>query len=430
MSERGFVDETRLHVAAGSGGDGAMSFLREKFKPKGRPNGGDGGRGGSIILKVDPGLNTLAHLARSPHVKAARGGNGQSSDKFGADAKDVVLAVPDGTEVRSDQGELMADLVGAGTEFVVARGGRGGRGNATLANSRRRAPGFREKGEPGEEAWIRLSLKVLADIGLVGLPNAGKSSLLRAISAARPEVAAYPFTTLTPQLGVIPDLSSRVVVADVPGLIEGAAEGRGLGHAFLKHLERCPVLVMVLDAADETMSADETYQRLSAELEAYDPALRRRMNIAAINKTDIATAEQVAAAQESARARGFQTFAISARDGTGVDSLLEACVSAVQVERSKTTPKDRRLVRIRPESTVVEVVREDQAWRVRCEAAERLLARYDLNEPDALAFVQDRLVALGVERALIRAGAGEGDEVVLGDLVFAFSPDAPEDDDD
>jgi GTPase len=430
MTERGFVDETRLQVAAGSGGDGAMSFLREKFKPKGRPNGGDGGKGGSIILKVDPGLNTLAHIAKNPHVKAPRGGNGQNSDKFGADADDVVLSVPDGTEVRTDDGELLADLVGAGTEFVVAKGGRGGRGNATLANSRRRAPGFREKGEPGEEAWIRLSLKVIADIGLVGFPNAGKSSLLRAISAAKPEVAAYPFTTLTPQLGVIPDLASRIVVADVPGLIEGAAQGRGLGHAFLKHLERCPVLVLVLDAADETISADDTCQRLSAELEAYDPELRRRMKIAAINKIDIATPEQVEIAEAAAKARGFTTFSISAQQGRGITSLLEACIATVEDERSRVTPKDRRLVRIRPESTTVEVVRENEGWRVRCEAAERLLARYDLNEPDALAFVQDRLVALGVERALADAGAGEGDEVVLGDLVFTFSPDEPDDRDD
>lgn len=405
-----------------------MSFLREKYRPKGRPNGGDGGRGGSVILKVESGISTLSSLARTPHVSAQRGGDGSNSDKFGADADDVVVAVPDGTEVRDESGELLADLVGVGTRFVVARGGRGGRGNATLANARRRAPAFREKGEPGEEGWFNLTLKVLADIGLVGFPNAGKSSLLQAVSAARPEIAAYPFTTLSPQLGVVPDSPNRMVVADVPGLIEGAAEGRGLGHAFLRHLERCPVLVLVLDAADSERDPREACRAMTAELEAYDPALRSRLAIAAVNKADLASDEQMRAGAAAARAAGLEPFAISAATGNGVPALLDACAAAVAAAREGLVIRDHRLVRIRPESTKVEVSRFGDGWRVRCDAAEHLLERYEIGNPEALAFVQDRFASYGIEDALLEAGAVEGDEVVLGELVFTFSPDRPDED--
>lgn len=423
MSERQFVDEIRLNLSAGSGGDGAMSFLREKFRPKGRPNGGDGGKGGSIIFRVDPGVSTLGTLARIPHVVARKGTNGQNSDKFGANADDVYLALPDGTEVRDERGELLADLVGIGTEFVAAQGGRGGRGNATLASSRRRAPGFREIGEPGETVTLTLTLKVLADMGFVGIPNAGKSSLLRRISAARPEVASYPFTTLTPQLGVVSDRASRMIVADVPGLIEGAAQGRGLGHAFLRHLERCPVLVLVVDAADEVTPPAEAARLLGAELEAYDPLLRANMQIAAVNKSDISTVEQQTVAVAAVEALGLTAVVVSAETGDGIDALLDACDALVLAARAKTVAKDHRLVRIRPESDRVEVDRTRDRWVVRCEAAERLLTRYEIENPEALAYLQDRFVTLGIERALVDAGADEGDEVLLGDLTFTFSPD-------
>lgn len=423
--EQKFIDEARILVAGGDGGDGCASFLRQKHQPKGRPDGGNGGDGGSVILRADPNVATLADLARNPHQRAEDGRNGSGQDKHGAGASDRVVLVPDGTIVRVlEGGELLADLVGVEASFVAARGGRGGRGNAALATARRRAPGFAEKGEKGEERWLALELKVLADVGLVGFPNAGKSSLIARLSAARPKVADYPFTTLTPNLGVAQTADARFVIADVPGLIEGASRGRGLGLSFLRHLERCRVLCFVLDiSAPDDPAA--TLDILRAELRAHEPTFDARPAVVAANKIDIATDDVVRAASEAAHAAGFGFTACSAVRGDGIDALQHLLSEAVDADRRAAKPLSHTLIRLRPELTDVVVEREGDAWRVHSDRVEHLLQRFDIGNADALVYVQQRLVSWGVEEALARAGAHAGDEVRIGDHAFDYEPDEP-----
>lgn len=399
-----------------------MSFLRQKYQPKGRPDGGNGGDGGSVLFRVDTNVATLADLARNPHQTADRGKNGSGQDKHGSGGEGRVVLVPDGTVVRDQSGAVLADLVGEGTEFVAAAGGRGGRGNAGLQTARRRAPGFAERGEAGESRWLHLELKVLADVGLVGFPNAGKSSLIARLSAARPKVAAYPFTTLTPNLGVAETADGRFVIADVPGLIEGASEGRGLGLAFLRHLERCRVLCFVLDVSGEEDAAS-ALETLRAELRAHLAAFDERPAVVAANKIDLPSAG-VAAAESAARAAGFGFVAVSALTGEGIESLGAALAAAVRADKERAAPlRSHRLIRLRPEGEAVEVAREGEAWRVRSARAERLLQRFDIGNREALHFVQEKLVALGIEDALARAGARAGDEVRIGEIAFDFTPD-------
>jgi len=419
--EQAFVDEARIEVRAGDGGNGCVSFAREKHKPKGRPDGGNGGDGGSVILRVDPNVATLAELARNPHQRAERGKNGSGNNKHGAGREDRIVLVPDGTLVRTDD-EILADLVGAGAEVVAARGGRGGRGNAALATARRRAPGFAERGEPGEGRHLDLELKVIADVGLVGFPNAGKSSLIAKLSAARPKVAEYPFTTLTPNLGVSETEEARFVIADVPGLIEGASRGRGLGLAFLRHLERCRVLAFVLDLASD-VSPDEALTALRAELRAHDPSFDGRPAAVVANKIDVGGTEAASrVAQAAASAAGFDFVQASALRGDGIEELSVALARAV--DRARAEPEvSHRLIRLRPEGAHIEVSREGDAWRVRSERAERLLARFDVDNPEALGFIQEQLLKAGVEDALARAGARAGDDVHIGDVVFEFTPE-------
>jgi GTP-binding protein len=422
-ASRDFVDEARLHVHAGDGGNGAASFRREKYRPKGGPDGGNGGPGGSVILRVTPGVATLAEVAHRPHQKAERGGHGQGSDRHGAGGADRVVPVPAGTLVRDDDGTVLADLTEEGDEFVAAAGGRGGRGNAAIANARRRAPAFAERGEPGEERWLSLELRLLADVGLVGAPNAGKSSLIAKLSAARPKVAAYPFTTITPNLGVAEAAGERFVVADVPGLVAGAAEGKGLGLAFLRHLSRCRVLCYVVDLSED--EAAETVGVLREEIAAYDAELVRRPAIIAANKVDLPGARErapvVAAVMPDA-----PLHPVSALTGEGVDGLASALAETVERERgSRPAQEAPVMIRIRPRSESVEVHRENGAYRVVSPNAERLVARFDLDNPDAVRYVQERLVLLGVEAALERAGAREGDEVRIGEQTFEFIPERP-----
>jgi GTPase len=422
QKNRDFVDEARVQARAGDGGNGAASFRREKYRPKGGPDGGNGGDGGSVVLRVAAGVATLAELARNPHVRADRGAHGGGNDKQGQAGEDRVVAVPAGTLVRDDAGTVLADLVDDGASFVAARGGRGGRGNAALATARRKAPGFAERGEPGEEKTLFLELRVIADVGLVGLPNAGKSSLVAKLSAARPKIAGYPFTTLTPNLGVAEAGGARFVVADIPGLIEGAAEGKGLGLAFLRHLERCRVLCFVADLAAEQDPA-EVLSILENELGSYDPALAARAAIVAGNKIDLPGArERVAAARDAAGDRGFH--AVSALTGEGVEELAGALAAAVETERETGAVAEQpAILRIRPESEGVEVIRENGAYRVRNPRAERLVSRFDLTNADAVRYVQERLAGLGVEEALAKAGAKAGDEVRIGEETFDFIPE-------
>jgi GTPase len=421
MSARGeFVDEAALYVSGGDGGNGAVSFRREKYRPKGGPDGGNGGPGGSVIFRADPNIATLSELARHPHQRAERGANGSGDDKHGAGSPDRVLLVPEGTLVRdAPTGEILTDLVAAPAEAVIARGGRGGRGNSSLVSRKRRAPKFAERGEPGEERTLSLELRLVADVGLVGFPNAGKSSLITRLSAARPKVAAYPFTTLTPNLGVAEAGDARFVVADVPGLVEGAAEGRGLGHAFLRHLTRCRVLCFVVDLAEGDPAASLT--ALRGELEAYDASFATRSSVVAGNKIDLPGADENAGRS----AAGDADFvAVSALTGQGIEELADALGGVVARARAAEPKAEAHaMFKIRPESDRVEIVRENSAWRVKSSKAERLIARFDLDNPDALPYVQERLLSMGVEDALSAAGARGGDEVRIGEIAFDFSPE-------
>ncbi|HEX9697124.1 MAG TPA: GTPase ObgE [Actinomycetota bacterium] len=427
MSRSGdFIDEAVVIVKGGDGGNGAASYRREKYNPKGGPDGGNGGNGGNVVFRADPNIGTLADLARHPHQRAPRGAHGRGDDKHGASAPALVVLVPEGTLVRdASTGEIIADLVRAPAEAIVAGGGQGGRGNASLVSRARRAPGFAERGEIVEERTLRLELRVLADVGLVGLPNAGKSSLIARLSAARPTVAAYPFTTLTPHLGVAETEDGRFVVADIPGLIEGAAQGRGLGHAFLKHLERCLVLCYVIDVGSEEADPVAAYTALRDELAAYDPALAARATVVVANKCDLDGASERAGALRDALPPDIRMIVASALTGAGTDEIHEMLAAAVAATSAVAAPaaETHTMIKITPTSDRVKIVRENEAFRVVSKRAERLVTRFDLDNDDAVAYLQERFATLGIESALEKAGAVEGDEVRIGDAVFNFLPE-------
>jgi GTP-binding protein len=349
-----FVDRVVLNISAGRGGNGVASVHREKFKPLGGPDGGNGGPGGSVILRVDPDVTTLVDYHHSPTRKAEHGGHGAGGHRNGAHGADLVLAVPDGTVVTDQNGEVIADLVGAGTEIVVAAGGRGGLGNAALASSKRKAPGFALLGEPGDELSIALELKVVADIGLVGFPSAGKSSLIAAMSRARPKIADYPFTTLIPNLGVVTAGDTTFTVADVPGLIEGASEGRGLGHDFLRHIERCAALVHVLDMA--TMEPDRDpvsdLDVIENELSRYG-GLDDRPRLVALNKIDVPDGRDMSdIVIDELRARGLTVVPVSAASHEGLRELGFAMAAVVQAARAERPVVEPKRIVLRPQSTV------------------------------------------------------------------------------
>ncbi|MEY3076193.1 MAG: GTPase, partial [Actinomycetota bacterium] len=335
-----FVDRVTLYATAGKGGDGCVSVHREKFVPLGGPDGGDGGRGGDVVLVVDPNVTTLIDFHHSPHRNATSGRGGQGGKQDGPSGEDLILPVPEGTVVSNENGEVLADLIGAGTRFIAAQGGRGGLGNAALASRKRRAPGFALKGEPGEKRTLHLELKSVADIALVGYPSAGKSSLIAAISAARPKIADYPFTTLVPNLGVVKVGDTRFTVADVPGLIPGASEGKGLGLEFLRHVERCAVLVHVLDCA--TLESDRDPLRdfdvIEKELALYEAEipLANRPRIIALNKIDLPDGEAMAEMVKSnLQGRGYKVFPVSAATREGLSALLNAMAEAISSFRSQ-----------------------------------------------------------------------------------------------
>jgi GTPase len=412
-----FVDEARIKVAAGSGGSGASSFHREPFKPKGGPDGGDGGDGGSVVLRADVSVGTLLELRDHPHVKAATGGHGAGSRRSGGRGKDRVIEVPPGTVVFDEDGTLLADLAGAGDEFVAAKGGRGGRGNARFATPTRRAPAYAEKGEPGEERWLRLELRLLADVGLVGFPNAGKSTLIARVSSAKPKIADYPFTTLTPNLGVVGRAGTSFVVADIPGLVPGASEGKGLGDKFLRHIRRAAVLVFVVDLAAPDRDPARDVEVLQAELAAFDPDLAARPSLVVANKVDVA-GDKLPALSDGLH----DLLPISAVTGEGIEHFLERVtdeVTKVRAERPPALGYVRHVVREDPLS----VVREDDAWRVSGARVERAVAMTDFNNDEAVERLQKRLVGMGVERLLTSTGAVEGDDVRIGDTEFEFEPE-------
>ncbi|TCJ30096.1 GTPase ObgE [Nocardioides jejuensis] len=428
-----FVDKVTLHVAAGRGGHGVASVHREKFKPLGGPDGGNGGPGGSVILRVDPDVTTLIDYHHSPKRKASSGGGGAGDHRNGAHGQDLILPVPDGTIVSLRDGTVLGDMLGAGTEMVVAQGGKGGLGNAALASAKRKAPGFALLGEPGDELEIVLELKVVADIGLVGFPSAGKSSLIASISRARPKIADYPFTTLVPNLGVVRAGDTTFTVADVPGLIEGAAEGRGLGHDFLRHIERCAALLHVIDTANIEPGRNpvDDLDIMESELQRYG-GLEDRPRLVALNKIDVPDGRDIASfVVEELRERGLEVFEVSAASGEGMKELIFAMAKIVQASRTAQPEVEATRIVLRPRSIDgaddFSVTRTDEGWRVRGEKPERWIRQTDFSNEEAVGFLADRLNRLGVEKRLVEAGAVEGDAVVIGaednSVVFDFKPE-------
>jgi len=427
-----FVDRVVLHVAAGRGGNGVASVHREKFKPLGGPDGGNGGPGGSVILRVDPDVTTLIDYHHSPHRRATSGGQGAGAHRNGAHGEDLVLPVPDGTVVRDERGEVLADLVGAGTEMVIAQGGRGGLGNAALASSKRKAPGFALLGEPGDERTVVLELKVVADIGLVGFPSAGKSSLIAALSRARPKIADYPFTTLVPNLGVVTAGDVTFTVADVPGLIEGASEGRGLGHDFLRHVERCAALVHVVDTATMEPNRDplSDLDVIENELQRYG-GLEDRPRLVVLNKVDVPDGRDLAdIVLPDLRARGVDVYLVSAATHEGLRELSFAMAEIVSAARSARPAAEPTRIVIRPADTAAgeefTIRQTGEGWRVRGEKPERWVRQTDFSNDEAVGYLADRLNRLGVEDRLLALGAEEGDAVLIGEadnaVVFDFKP--------
>jgi GTPase len=427
-----FMDRVTLHVYGGHGGNGCASIHREKFKPLGGPDGGNGGDGGSVILRVDHGLTTLVGYHRQAHWRATNGQPGRGDYRNGARGEDVILPVPNGTVVvDADTGEQIADLTGDGAEIVVAQGGRGGLGNAALASPARKAPGFALLGEEGESRTITFELKVVADIGLVGFPSAGKSSLIAAISRARPKIADYPFTTLVPNLGVVVAGDVSFTVADVPGLIAGASEGRGLGFDFLRHIERCAVIVHVIDCATYQPGRDPITDLdvIEAELKAHG-GLEDRRRLVALNKIDIPDAQQVAEfATGELRDRGLQVFPISTRSGQGLHELIYSMAHLIKARRAAEPPPPPASIIIRPkpigDRSEFTVAREGELWRVRGNKPERWVRQTDFSNAEAVGYLADRLHRIGIEDRLLELGAQPGDGVAIGGenaVIFDFAP--------
>jgi GTPase len=404
-----FVDEAVVIARGGRGGNGAASFRREAHVPRGGPEGGDGGKGGDVVFEVSRDVYDLTWLAGHPHLRAPDGGPGRSSRRRGAEGQDLVVQVPDGTTVREERG-LVADLVSEGSRAVVARGGRGGRGNASLASSRNRVPREAEPGEPGEELRLALELRLVADVGLVGPPNAGKSTLLAALTAARPKVADYPFTTLSPNLGVGGDGDARFVVADVPGLVEGAHRGRGLGDRFLRHVSRCRVLTYVVDASAPDPTAD--LRTVREEIEAHDADLAARPSVVVVTKTDLV--EHVPTVAE-------EQVEVSGVTGEGVPELA---ARLAELTASAPSPGSEPHVVLRPGREAFFVRRVgDRRYAVEGRTVERWVRQADLEDPRQVIELQDRLRRVGVEKRLAEEGAREGDEVQIAGRAFQYYPE-------
>ena len=410
-----FVDECGLNVRGGDGGAGAVSFRREAHVPKGGPDGGDGGDGGGVWMEADHNVASLLAFRDHPHRRAGSGTHGSGGKRHGRAAADLVVKVPEGTTVHDHYtGELLADLLNHGDRWLAAEAGQGGRGNAKFLSNRRRAPAFAEQGEEGEERWLRLELRLMADVALVGYPNVGKSTLISRISAAKPRIADYPFTTLEPNLGVVrSDGRPEFVVADIPGLIEGASEGRGLGHRFLRHVERARVLLMMVDLAPTAMEApDRQVAVLLSELEAYRPELLDRPRLTVGSRSDVADADVA-----------FEGDRISAMTGEGLDPLVHRLADLAA--EARVVPAERPAVVVhRPATEDVNVERgEDGTWEVTDRRVARVANLNDLTNPDALYYLHDRLKSMGVDRALTRAGVRDGESVRIGRLEFTYEED-------
>lgn len=417
-----FYDKAKVFIKGGDGGNGCIAMRREKYVPEGGPWGGDGGRGGSIILVGDPGLRTLVDFRYHQHFKADRGQHGMGKNMHGRYGEDMVLRVPVGTVVRdADTGALLADIVAGGQEVVVARGGRGGRGNARFATAQNKAPQMAENGEPGEERWLSMELKLLADVGLVGFPNAGKSSIISVVSAARPKIADYPFTTLVPNLGVVRvDQGESFVMADIPGLIEGAHQGAGLGHEFLRHTERTRVLVHVLDmATPEGRDPLLDFEIINRELELYDPGLAKRPMLVAANKMDLPEAADNLARLKAKLGQTFEIFSVSAATGQGLDPLVFR-LSEILKELPETPPLEEEEFVHSPGPRFV-VEREGGSFVVRGAEIERHLAMTDIHNMEAMERLQKIMKLMGIDGVLKRQGAKNGDTVRIKQFEFEYT---------
>lgn len=421
-----FVDQVDITAKAGDGGDGMVAFRREKYVPRGGPSGGDGGRGGNIVIRADAKLNTLVDLRYKKYYAAKNGEKGGTNNKHGKDGEDLVLRVPVGTVViDADTGQVIADLVHDGQECIAARGGKGGRGNASFATSTLQTPRFAEKGEPGEERHIRLELKLLADVGIVGYPNVGKSTLISRISSARPKIADYPFTTLVPNLGVVRIDEKSFVVADMPGLIEGAHDGAGLGHVFLRHIERTRLLVHMIDVSGLSgRDPMRDFESINEELKAHSERLASLPQIVALNKVDMPGAREIVdQIKPHLEARGFEVFEISALTGQGIQPLLYRIAEKLdELPREEYTPVE--------EIAYFTVEREEETWDARKigeheflvegRPVEKLVQKTDLNNEYALRRLHRQLEKIGVIKRLRELGAQHGDTVKIANTEFDF----------
>jgi GTPase len=407
-----FVDRVRVNLRAGNGGAGVVSFVRTKGKPKGRPIGGNGGPGGNIILRADPSVATLLRYHRNPHYQAGSGTHGEGDLRHGRAGEDLVLLLPPGTTVVDEDGTVIADLVAPGEEVLAVAGGRGGRGNAAFVNPGNRAPSVAEQGEYGRSAWFELEMKLLADAALVGFPNAGKSTFISRVSAATPKIANYPFTTLEPNLGVVSFDGREFVLADIPGLIEGAAEGKGLGHEFLRHTERARVLVYLLDPSEtQEVSPEAQLDILRREIKNYSVELSQRPSLTLLNKADLPEAEPT-----------VEYLAVSALTGDGIKEALHAIADLVELAE-REAPESVGFVLHRPLGPGFRVERDGDVWVVSGISVERAISFSDLTAAEAADMASRRLARLGVDEALRDAGAAVGDEVRIGELRFEFLPD-------
>lgn len=420
-----FIDRAKIQVASGKGGDGAVQWRREKYISAGGPAGGDGARGGSVILTATEDLNTLLDFRFNRKFKAEEGGKGDIKRMHGRSGEDIVVRVPVGTVVRDAQtGRLLADLAEAGATYVAAKGGRGGRGNARFATATRQAPRFAEPGTPGEEKELELELKLLADVGLAGLPNAGKSSLIASISAARPKIANYPFTTLEPQLGVVSlGPGEHFIVADIPGLVEGASEGIGLGHDFLRHIERCRLLVHLVDASAAMEGRDPLadFEVVQRELAAFSPELAERPLIVALTKLDLPEAQEAAPALKAElEGRGFEVVAISSANREGLDALCKLLFHRVQELPPPIVFTPDPEPEVAPPSVEATIVREKGLWQVNHPRLEREVLNLDLEAPEAIVRFHRLLDEHRIVERLRELGVQDGDTVAIGEFAFDF----------
>jgi GTP-binding protein len=417
-----FFDQVKIYVEAGPGGDGCVSFRREKYVPLGGPNGGNGGRGGDVYLEADPHLNTLISFKGQRHFKAQRGGHGKGKNMQGRKGEDVHLSVPPGTAVRdAETGELLADLTASGQTAVLAHGGRGGLGNAAFASATNQAPRIAERGDPGESRWLILELKLIADVGIVGCPNAGKSTLLAAVSAARPKIADYPFTTLVPNLGMVSIDDRDFVMVDIPGLIEGAHEGAGLGHEFLRHVERTRVLIHLLDGASAHPLQD--LDDINEELRLFDPSLAGKPQLVVLNKMDLPQARDLwPVVKEEVERRGMPVCCISAATGSGVREMLYLALQLLNsLPEEEAEPEETAIFRPPEDDEGFTISVESDGFRISGKRVERLVGRTDWRYEESIRRLHRALESIGVTEAMEEAGVQKGDTVYIGDAELEWS---------